>query len=138
MISVQKSDFIGMSVSALCFVHCLVTPFLFVVQTCSVSASCCSSSPLWWQTLDYVFLGISLIAVWFSTRKSVKQWVRIGLWVNWLVLGGVILFKEEVISYTFENIIFIPAITLILLHLYNNRFCKISRKTNANCAADCC
>ena len=39
----------------LCLVHCIATPFIFITQACT--ASCCAESPIWWQSIDYVFKG---------------------------------------------------------------------------------
>ena len=52
-----KSDAIGAIASGLCILHCLATPIFFIASACSLS--CCNNTPLWWQWMDYVFLGIS-------------------------------------------------------------------------------
>ena len=50
-----KSDALGAIASGLCILHCLATPFFFIASACSLS--CCNNAPLWWQWMDYVFLG---------------------------------------------------------------------------------
>ena len=37
-----KQDYIGAVASALCLLHCIATPFLFVAKACS--AACCIDS----------------------------------------------------------------------------------------------
>ncbi|MFK7796305.1 MAG: MerC domain-containing protein [Aureispira sp.] len=55
MILTQKSDFFGAAASTLCLIHCLITPFIFVAQTCS--RTCCSDAPIWWRMIDVVFFS---------------------------------------------------------------------------------
>ena len=52
-LAINNSDSIGALASTLCLVHCLATPFIFVVQSCA--ASCCASAPAWWICFDYFF-----------------------------------------------------------------------------------
>ena len=56
----SKSDVIGAFASGLCMMHCIATPFFFIASACS--ATCCNTSPIWWQRLDYIFLFVSCIA----------------------------------------------------------------------------
>lgn len=121
MIFSNKSDKIGIWASGLCFIHCLFTPFLFVVQSCT--AVCCAETPIWWRAIDYFFLGISFFAIWFSSKSSRKVWVISILWINWVLLALIILFEEFVNALTFDHVILVPAIGLIALHYYNKKFC---------------
>ena len=123
-----KSDAIGAIASGLCILHCLATPIFFIASACSLS--CCSNTPLWWQWMDYVFLGISFFAIKYATKSSSKDWVVQGLWVAWVALFIAILnIKMEWIILA-ENIKFIPAFALVGLHMYNMRYCQ--------CENECC
>jgi hypothetical protein len=55
-LTLNNSDGIGALASTLCLIHCLITPFIFVVQSCATS--CCASAPAWWLFFDYFFLII--------------------------------------------------------------------------------
>ena len=79
-----KYDSVGALASGLCILHCLATPFFFIASACSLS--CCSNTPLWWQMMDYLFLGISFFAIKYATKSSSEDWVVQGLWVSWSVL----------------------------------------------------
>ena len=79
-----NSDTVGAFASGLCMIHCLATPIFFIASACS--SSCCNASPLWWQWMDYVFLGISFVAIRTASKSSTKQWVIQGLWINWATL----------------------------------------------------
>ncbi|RNC90155.1 MAG: MerC domain-containing protein [Allomuricauda sp.] len=124
-----KSDIIGASASALCLIHCVATPLLFVAQAGLVGDG--ESHPEWWGTLDFIFLFISLLAIWWSGKNTSKTWMRIALWASWSVLFFVVLNEKLSIIALAEQIIYIPAIALIFFHLYNRKYCQCGR-------GDCC
>ncbi|PWJ42992.1 MerC domain-containing protein [Sediminitomix flava] len=129
MVISQKSDVFGAWASGLCLIHCLATPLLYVAKICT--SSCCSDTPMWWSSLDYIFLGISLVAVYWSSINSSKTWVRYALWMNWVVLSGILLNEHFHFFSLAEESIYLPTLSLILLHIYNKKYCQ--------CASDeCC
>mgnify|MGYP006145827357 CR=1 FL=1 len=136
MAELTKSDSIGMFVSSLCFVHCLATPFLFVAQTCT--RTCCADAPLWWRTIDYVFLAVSFVAIWFSTKGATKQWLKVVLWGNWVILSFFLFFEDLANQHLFERVILIPAITLTLFHFFNKISIRKQNKYEVQCGASCC
>ena len=118
----SKSDVIGAFASGLCMMHCIATPFFFIASACS--ATCCNTSPIWWQRLDYIFLFVSLFAVYQGSKSSTKLWVSCGLLANWLALFVLILNTKLGWFFIAENFKFFPAFVLIGLHLYNMRYCQ--------------
>jgi hypothetical protein len=125
------SDVIGASASALCFFHCIATPFLFVAKACS--AACCSHEgvPTWWKTVDYIFLVISFIAIYHTTKSSTKNWIKSTLWGAWILLLVGLLNKALHVLLLPESFAYFPALTLISVHLYNLKF-------HRNHKEDCC
>ena len=127
MILAQKSDTFGAMASSLCLVHCLITPLLFVSQTCSIT--CCSDAPSWWRAIDYIFIIVAFFAVYWSTRTTSKNWIRFALWVSWF---GLLIMT---LNATFEwfivpkECVYIPALGLILLHVYNKKYCQCAGTT---------
>lgn len=122
-ISIKKPDTLGACASALCMLHCMATPVLFLAAATSCSQSCCSAAPLWYQSLDYFFVLLSFFAVLQSTKSSTAKWIKYGLWISWIALLIVILnvnFFQWI--YLSQNIKFIPSLILIGLHLYNQKF----------------
>ena len=123
-ISIRKYDSLGALASGLCMIHCIATPFLFIASACTVS--CCSATPLWWQWIDYAFLGISLFAVINASKSSANKFIKYGLWISW---AGLFLFLLNAKFLWFSlsiNLKYIPALSLVSLHIYNLRFgrCK--------------
>ena len=116
-----KSDYIGASASFLCFLHCIVTPVFFFVATCT--QVCCSGTPIWWQAIDYVFIVISFIAI-FSVSKVAKKLIIGLLWSCWAALAFFMLNEQFLFFFIFNEIKYIPALLIVLLHMYNIKFCN--------------
>ena len=127
----NNSDFIGAMASGLCLIHCVATPFIFIAQTCS--ATCCDTAPTWWTNIDFLFIGISFFSVLWSVKNSSKLWIKIALWMSWFALSIVIINEKVDLIHIPESIIYIPAIALIILHLYNKKYCNC--KEDSCCAA---
>ena len=126
----QKSDILGAAASTLCLIHCVATPFIFIAQTCAVT--CCNDTPVWWKFIDYFFLIISFFAIYRSTQTTASNWIKPLLWSSWFLLLIVIV-NEKLAWFTLhDTFIYVPAVLLITLHLYNRKYCQCN--TNKCCA----
>ena len=129
-VSLRKPDAIGAIVSTLCVVHCLLTPLLFVAQ--SYTATHSHEAPFWWKNLDYLFILISVIAVYESTKKSTNKLIKAGLWMSWIILFLLIL-NEKLVWIEFDEIItYAVALTLSMLHIYNLNYCQCKTENCCN------
>ncbi|MDA7708143.1 MerC domain-containing protein [Flavobacteriaceae bacterium] len=129
-VSLRKPDTIGAIVSTLCVVHCLLTPLLFVAQ--SYTATHSHEAPFWWKNLDYLFILISIIAVYESTKKSTNKLIKAGLWMSWIILFLLIL-NEKLVWIEFNEIItYAVALTLSMLHIYNLNYCQCKTENCCN------
>ncbi len=124
----KKSDLLGAFSSGLCMIHCLATPFFFLASACS--SACCSNTPIWWQLMDYFFLGISFIAVWQASKHPTNDFVIQGLWLAWGLLFFSILNIKMLWFQVPVNFKFLPAFALVGFHIYNMR--------TLNCRKNCC
>lgn len=122
-----KADTTGIIASTLCMIHCIATPFIFLAQSCTIS--CCSDAPSWWKWIDVAFLLISLFAIAHTSKQTTKIWVKSALWISWSLLLIIILNEQLQLLSLFKNAIFIPALMLVALHLYNLKYCKCAEKT---------
>jgi len=129
-ISLRKPDTIGAIVSTLCVVHCLLTPLLFVAQ--SYTATHSHEAPFWWKNLDYLFILISVIAVYESTKKSTNKLIKAGLWMSWIMLFLLILNEKLVWIELDEIITYSVALTLSILHIYNLNYCQCETENCCN------
>lgn len=132
MISIKKrTDTLGAIASSLCLIHCVATPFLFMAQATSVT--CCDTPPLWWRIMDYIFLLISFFAVYRSTQTTSSSWMKPLLWLSWSLLCFIILNEKASLFSIPEYFIYFPAFALIVLHLYNKKYCQCN---TTNCCVD--
>ena len=122
------TDKIGIIASTLCMIHCIATPFLFLAKSCS--SACCESSPSWWSSLDFLFLFVSFFAIYQSSKNSSKIWMKYTMWSTWAFLLAIVLNENIHLFSLTEYVIYFPAITLIVLHVYNLKYCQ--------CKADKC
>ena len=123
-----KEYLIGASASFLCLVHCLATPFVFLIK--SSAAVCCSETPTWWQAMDYIFLVVAFFAVVHVTNNHrSKEWMKFSLVVSWLALLLVTLNSTYFLFHITNEIAYIPAISLVCLHLYNSNIFSFLRQS---------
>lgn len=121
---VIRPDLFGALASSLCLVHCSITPFLFIAKACS--DTCCASSPIWWQAIDYLFLVVSFIAIYFSTKNSTKTWLQKAFWLSWVILLFTLLTETFELGLFPKSFIYIPALVIVGLHFYNMKYCQCS------------
>lgn len=117
-----KSDSIGAVLGSLCLVHCIATPFLFVAQACT--SSCCNDTPVWWQSIDYIFLAMSFFAVYYSGLKSNSRLIKIALWMSWMALFITVMNEKLGFVDISEMFKHMSALLLVTLHVYNLKYCQ--------------
>ena len=120
-----KPDLYGVLASALCMLHCLLTPFVFILQSCT--STCCESSPFWWRTLDFIFLAISAVAIYFSLKSSANVYVKNFLIITWFLLLIFILNENLNVIKLPKTLTYITAILLSIFHIYNLKYCQCEK-----------
>ena len=129
-ITLQKPDTFGALASTLCLIHCLLTPLLFLSHQ-SINDHH-HAAPVWWKNLDFLFLGISFIAVYRSTQTSSKPMMKYFLWSSWILLAGLIFNEKMGVFEIPEYVMNISAITLAVLHIYNLKYCQCDDENCCN------
>ena len=129
-LSLKKSDTIGAIASTLCVIHCLVTPLLFAAQ--SYLAVQYEAISFWWKNLDFLFVAISIVAVYRSVKKSTNIYLKYALWVSCLVLFLLIVNEKLAWISLEEYITYIAALTLAILHVYNLNYCQCESENCCN------
>ncbi len=123
MISIkQNPDILGTLTSSLCLIHCAATPFFFIAQT--YTAGNFNGIPRWWGFIDYFFLFISFFAIYWSIKTTTLNWIKPMLWSSWFVLLLIIVNEKVKLLPLPEVLIYIPSISLMVLHLYNKKYCN--------------
>ena len=116
------ADILGASASLLCGIHCMATPFIFMAKS-SVNKMTCESTPLWWSSLDYIFLLISFFAILHSFKESHSKILKHSLLIVWVILAVLMLnqfFEFVSVSEWFKNG---AALIIVILHLTNRQIC---------------
>ena len=116
------SDLVGIASSGLCLIHCLATPFIFAAQSAKITS--CTDAPMAWSMIDFLFIGISFFAIWWTVKSTSKEWIKYALWISLVLSFGVILNEKLHLLPLPGFTIYITAMMLIVLHLYNHRYCK--------------
>ncbi len=128
---IQKPDTFGAIASTLCILHCIATPLLFIAHTCAEHG--CASAPVWWRSLDYFFLCISFVAVYRTTQTTSKKFMKSLLWLSWTTLFLAVINEKFEFLHLPESSTYVPAITLVVLHLYNQKYCQCKTE---NCCSN--
>nr|WP_281349561.1 MerC domain-containing protein [Fulvivirga aurantia] len=117
----KKSDELGILSSTLCMIHCMITPFLFVVFPASTGQH---GGYEWWSFLDLLFLSVSFLAVFRTVRQSAFRWIKVSMIAALSLLTFFILNERlEGIEFPFDMVYF-PAFALAILHLVHLRKCR--------------
>lgn len=116
----RKADYIGITGSILCLIHCMVTPV--VLLTSSLLQN--STLRIGYLSLDYVFIGINIIAVYFATRHYAHPVIKRSLW-GFLALFSLSLVLEDA-SPIFEYIAYVASAGLVISHFLNIRQHRLS------------
>ena len=125
-ITLQKPDSIGAIASMLCVVHCLVTPLIFIAHACCKDG--CDAAPTWWKSIDFIFLTISFISIYQSTRTTTNSIMKPILWSLWSLLTFLIINENINILEIPETLNYVTAITLASFHIYNLKYCQCDEK----------
>lgn len=116
----RKADYIGITGSVLCIIHCLITPVL--LMTTSLLQD--EQWRVGYLSLDYIFIGVNSIAVYFATRHYAPPVVKKSLW-GFLVLFTIALLLEDV-APTFKYLAYVASAGLVISHLVNIRQHRLS------------
>jgi hypothetical protein len=106
------ADGIGITSSALCFVHCIATPFLLY--------SGVLIDELAW--LKYVFMAVAFISILSAIKETTPFKTAALLWVSFWLFTFSLLFENrwELLEYTG----LLASVGIITGHLYNIRSCS--------------
>lgn len=111
----KKADYLGIVGSVLCMIHCLVTPIL--VMTSALMKDTLVRTSVF--GLDYIFIGINIMAVYFATRHATSSVIKMTLW-GFLSLFAVALLLEHT-DKIFEYIAYAASAGLVFAHFLNLR-----------------
>ncbi|MEM6540916.1 MAG: MerC domain-containing protein [Bacteroidota bacterium] len=124
MEKLSYSDWLGAAASGLCAIHCALAPVFFAARPVLESTMGeHSHGEGFWALLDYLFLVLSLAAVWYSSRHTTHKGIKKILWAAWVIFAVGLL--SEVFHFSYGIwFMYVGSIALVAAHLYNHRYCK--------------
>jgi len=125
-LSIKYSDKVGAASNILCMLHCFATPFIFLSQT--QTAHIRHDVPFAWQIINYFFITISGIALYYSAKNSTSNIVKVFMVLFWLILSFLIITEGLELLHLPEILTYISASSLSLLHIYNLKYCTCSEE----------
>lgn len=111
----QKSDWVGILSSIGCIIHCLAMPFVVYFSGAALE----QNHHDW---LDYLFVGVTALAMFFSVRQAHSLSVKILLIAAWL-LFAVSSVLQPVFSFA-SPLMYLGSLALIVGHTINLRHCR--------------
>jgi len=124
-----NSDHVGITTGILCAIHCMFSPFFYVYQA-SISSNNFEASFLW-NSMNYIFIIISFIAVYKSVLNSSNSIIKSILFISWFALTILILNEQFEILHLQEVYTYLSASILCVTHFYNLKNCRCDND-------DCC
>ncbi len=118
----KRSDVLGVLSSSFCLIHCLITPSIFIAQVEMQSYS--NRWTLWWTMMSFIFITLSFLAVYFSTKNTSKKNIRPFFWTFWGILSIMTINEAFELSHIPEVYSYAVAVALILTHFYSLRYCQ--------------
>jgi MerC mercury resistance protein len=116
----NRADYVGITGSFLCLIHCIATPFLLMSSAWLKQSEAFRES---FHSLDYVFIGINIVAVYFATRNHHSTGlIAKSLWFFLGVFTVAILFEDH--GTFFEYLGYFASLGLITTHFLNIRHCR--------------
>ncbi|MCF0052914.1 MerC domain-containing protein [Dyadobacter sp. LJ53] len=117
----SKADYIGILGSVLCIVHCLLMPALAFGTTMTAHHDHAGLI-----SLDYLFILINGVAVYFATKNHKSVAVRAILWGSLALFSVSLIFEAAHPAFVWLG--YIGSALLIIGHLLNLYICQIAPK----------
>lgn len=146
-LSNRSADFLGISASFLCMIHCLAIPVLVSMGyflhsgTQHNHAHGMGVFHYWghqdhnhehggfhfhWHSMDYIFVILALVAVYHAAKNTQSKEIKIGLWTAVSIFSIAILLHEWNAWMIWVSLS--ASIALIIIHILNwnyHKKCKI-------------
>lgn len=118
------SDWLGTAASGLCVIHCTLTPLFFAAKPVLAGmVGKHAHGPGLWASLDYIFLVLSFLAVWYSARHTTHTTLKWVLWAAWGAFAFGLL--SELLELSFGQwFMYVGSISLVIAHVKNYHHCQ--------------
>ena len=111
-------DYTGIASAVLCTIHCIAMPFVMIFQHYFLHL----------EVLSYLFLIISFIAVYNTTKHSSSTLICATLLISFFMLLAGVIFEDE--YPILEIVSHIGSLGLTIGHILNIKYCKKCKAIN--------
>lgn len=112
-----RADYLGILSAGLCLIHCILLPIVFAWRAVSFEHEI--EGAFKW---DYIFLIFSFYAVLQAAKHTMFPAIKWILWISFSILATSVFLENY--AKVFEYIIIFTSLFLIVVHLYNLRYCQ--------------
>jgi hypothetical protein len=116
----NKADYIGILGSMLCIIHCIAMPALAMGSALTHN----HHMHLGFISLDYFFILVNALAVYFATKNHKSLALRSFLWCALLLFAVSLIFEGR--HYVFQWLGYLGSFLLIAGHFINLYNCQIA------------
>jgi len=122
------SDFLGISASILCLLHCIALPIIFISFGVGLHSLDAPEYGLEYHdghteflglNLDYIFAIFALLAAYISAKRAHFRYIKVLLGIGWVVFIAGVYFHHELFY-----LMHIGSALLIFAHIQNLRACR--------------
>jgi hypothetical protein len=121
-----RADYIGIAGSILCILHCLIVPALAFSSTLAHSHHVNTGL----ISLDYFFILVNGLAVFYATRDHKSLSLRIFLWGALSLFAVSLIFEHQYQVFTWLG--YVGSGLLIIGHLINIYICQFANRTKVS------
>jgi hypothetical protein len=122
----NRADYLGITGSILCIIHCLITPVLAVGSTALHGHQELLLGGV--ISFDYIFIAVNGAAVFFATRSHNWPALKAFLWFSFALFTTSLLLEER--STFFQVLSYVGSGLLIIGHIYNLYKCRMTSVNN--------
>lgn len=119
----NKADYVGILGSLLCIVHCIAMPVLALGSAFGHD----HHLHIGFLSLDYLFILVNAVAVYFATRNHRSVFVNVLLWSALVLFAVSLVFEERNVAFRWLG--YVGSALLITGHLINLYICQIAPQT---------
>ncbi|HEV7348956.1 MerC domain-containing protein [Telluribacter sp.] len=113
-----RADYVGIAGSLLCIVHCLLTPALALGTSLSASHHVVAG----FLHLDYLFILVNGLAVFYATREHKFPVVKGLLWLAFGLFAVSLLFENQASAFVWLG--YVGSGLLVVGHAINLLLCR--------------
>lgn len=114
-----KADYIGILGSVLCIIHCLLVPALAFGSSVATH-----HTHVGLLSLDYLFIIVNGVAVYYATREHRSLPIRLLLWSALMLFSVSLIFENKHAAFSWLG--YAGSGLLIIGHLINLYICQIA------------